>query len=209
VDGSDEDVHSFVERLLVERLGDTAKRLHTGRSRNEQVSLDLRLYVRRRIPVLQQAVAEVIRGLADQAKSADETQCPRTRIFARRSLSSWLIFSSATSPPCAATMMTRTRTREANALPLGSGAVAGTSYAVDVQALRRTWVSIASWPTASTRRRIADFAATFIYATAMTMVHLSRLAEESDHLLRRRASVLRVLRRAEHGQQHDAAEEKS
>ena len=57
VDGPDEDVHSFVERLLVERLGDAGRRLHTGRSRNEQVSLDLRLYLRRRIPALQQAVA--------------------------------------------------------------------------------------------------------------------------------------------------------
>src|SRR5580765_968499 len=52
VDGPDEDVHSFVERLLVERLGDAGRRLHTGRSRNEQVSLDLRLYLRRRIPAL-------------------------------------------------------------------------------------------------------------------------------------------------------------
>ena len=55
VDGPDEDVHSFVERLLVERLGDAGRRLHTGRSRNEQVSLDLRLYLRRRIPLLQRA----------------------------------------------------------------------------------------------------------------------------------------------------------
>src|SRR4051812_4782216 len=53
VSGADEDVHSFVERLLVERLGDAGRRLHTGRSRNEQVSLDLRLYLRRRIPPLQ------------------------------------------------------------------------------------------------------------------------------------------------------------
>src|SRR5262249_54449612 len=52
VSGADEDVHSFVERMLVERLGDAGRRLHTGRSRNEQVSLDLRLYLRRRIPLL-------------------------------------------------------------------------------------------------------------------------------------------------------------
>ena len=58
VDGPDEDVHSFVERLLVERLGDAGRRLHTGRSRNEQVSLDLRLYLRRRIPLLKRAVAQ-------------------------------------------------------------------------------------------------------------------------------------------------------
>ena len=54
VDGPDEDVHSFVERLLIERVGDAGRRLHTGRSRNDQVSLDLRLYLRRRIPLLEQ-----------------------------------------------------------------------------------------------------------------------------------------------------------
>src|SRR5215470_1354670 len=67
VSGADEDVHSFVERLLVEQLGDAGRRLHTGRSRNEQVSLDLRLYLRRRIPLLQRAIANAIRALADQA----------------------------------------------------------------------------------------------------------------------------------------------
>src|SRR3954453_19102167 len=67
VDGPDEDVHSFVERLLVERLGDAGRRLHTGRSRNEQVSLDLRLYLRRRIPELQRTIAAVIESFASQA----------------------------------------------------------------------------------------------------------------------------------------------
>src|SRR5215467_11692287 len=67
VDGPDEDVHSFVERLLVEKLGDAGRRLHTGRSRNEQVSLDLRLYLRRRVPHLQRAVAAVADALARQA----------------------------------------------------------------------------------------------------------------------------------------------
>ena len=56
VTGDDEDVHSFVERQLVARIGDAGRRLHTGRSRNEQVSLDLRLYLRRRIPRLQAIV---------------------------------------------------------------------------------------------------------------------------------------------------------
>src|SRR6188472_1660966 len=72
VDGADEDVHSFVERLLVERLGDTGKRLHTGRSRNEQVSLDLRLYLRRRLPLLQKGVARVAGALTRQARAAGD-----------------------------------------------------------------------------------------------------------------------------------------
>src|SRR5712692_3584284 len=70
VDGPDEDVHSFVERLLVERLGDPGRRLHTGRSRNEQVSVDLRLYLMGRIPLLQRGVAAVVSSLAAQAASA-------------------------------------------------------------------------------------------------------------------------------------------
>ena len=60
VAGPDEDVHSFVERQLVARVGDAGRRLHTGRSRNEQVSLDLRLYLRRRLPNLQQTVERLV-----------------------------------------------------------------------------------------------------------------------------------------------------
>src|SRR5205085_8170102 len=76
VDGPDEDVHSFVERLLVERLGDTGKRLHTGRSRNEQVSVHLRLYLRRRIPILQGAVTDAIGALSRQARHAGDALMP-------------------------------------------------------------------------------------------------------------------------------------
>src|SRR5262249_13499006 len=72
VSGTDEEVHSLVERMLVERVGDAGRRLHTGRSRNEQVSLDLRLYLMRRIPHLQQALALVVSALRDQAVSAGE-----------------------------------------------------------------------------------------------------------------------------------------
>src|SRR5215471_15252355 len=76
VSGPDEDVHSFVERLLVERLGDAGKRLHTGRSRNEQVSVDLRLYLRRRIPLVQEHVKGVIRALVDQVTAAGDALMP-------------------------------------------------------------------------------------------------------------------------------------
>src|SRR4029450_8437500 len=72
IDGSDEDVHAFVERQLVDRVGDLGKRLHTGRSRNEQVSVDLRLYLRRRIPVIQKQLALVVGALAKKADGAGE-----------------------------------------------------------------------------------------------------------------------------------------
>src|SRR5262245_62111713 len=61
INGPDEDVHSFVERQLVERIGDAGRRLHTGRSRNEQVALDLRLYLRRRVPMLQATLRELVK----------------------------------------------------------------------------------------------------------------------------------------------------
>ena len=73
---TDEDVHSFVERELIERIGDTGRRLHTGRSRNEQVSLDFRLYLRRRIPVLQEALATLIEAFVDQADRAGAAVMP-------------------------------------------------------------------------------------------------------------------------------------
>src|SRR5215208_3260701 len=76
VNGPDEDVHSFVERQLVERLGDAGRRLHTGRSRNEQVSLDLRLYLRRRIPIVQHAIGAVVEALANQAADAADALMP-------------------------------------------------------------------------------------------------------------------------------------
>src|SRR6187455_310432 len=73
---ADEDVHSYVERELIERIGDAGKRLHTGRSRNEQVSVDFRLYLRRRVPVIQAAMARLIDALAHQAGSAGTAVMP-------------------------------------------------------------------------------------------------------------------------------------
>ena len=69
VAGPDEDIHAFVERQLVERIGEAGKRLHTGRSRNEQVSLDLRLYLKRRIPLVQDRLRRLVAALAHQAAS--------------------------------------------------------------------------------------------------------------------------------------------
>src|SRR5687768_12269479 len=83
VAGPDEDVHSFVERQLVERVGDAGRRLHTGRSRNEQVSLDLRLYLRRRVPLLQRAVVDVVNACATQAERAGAALMPSYTHFRR------------------------------------------------------------------------------------------------------------------------------
>ena len=179
VSGDDEDVHSFVERQLVERVGDAGRRLHTGRSRNEQVSLDLRLYLRRRIPLLQRAAAAVVEALAAQAASAGDALMPSFTHFrpAQPVLVAHFFLSHAAPLRRDFARLAGARD-EADALPLGSGAVAGTAYAVDVHALARdlgfSRIVDNSMDASSDR----DFAATFLYACAMTMVHLSRLAED-------------------------------
>ena len=179
VDGDDEDVHSFVERLLVAKLGDTGKRLHTGRSRNEQVSLDLRLYLRRRIPALQEAVAAIISALTRQARSAGDALMPSYTHFrpAQPVLVAHFLLAHAAPLRRDYERLSSAR-QEAGALTLGSGAIAGTSYAVDVTAIARDLGFdrvVANSIDASSDR---DFAATFLYAVSMTMVHLSRLAED-------------------------------
>jgi argininosuccinate lyase len=179
VAGPDEDVHSFVERKLVERIGEAGRRLHTGRSRNEQVSLDLRLYLRRRIPLLQHALTDLVRSLADQAGTAGGAMMPSYTHLRRAQpvLVAHFFLSHAAA-------LRRDHTRlaaaieEADALTLGSGAIAGTSYPVDTTALAHALgfsrVVRNSMDASSDR----DFVATFLYATALTMVHLSRLAED-------------------------------
>ena len=179
VDGSDEDVHAFVERQLVERVGDLGKRLHTGRSRNEQVSLDLRLYLRRRIPLLRRQVAAVIASLAAQAEAAGPAVMP-SYTHLRRAMP--VLVSHFFLSHAAALRRDYDRlgwaSDEADAMPLGSGAVAGTNYAVDTAMLAaRLGFSrvVANSIDASSDR---DFVAAFLHACAMTMVHLSRLSED-------------------------------
>ena len=179
VDGPDEDVHAFVERQLVERVGDLGKRLHTGRSRNEQVSLDLRLYLRRRIPLLQTHLAGVVGALARQAESAGAAVMP-SYTHLRRAMP--VLVSHFFLSHAAALRRDHERfawaSREADAMPLGSGAVAGTNYPVDTAMLAsRLGFSrvVANSIDASSDR---DFVAAFLHACAMTMVHLSRLSED-------------------------------
>ena len=179
VSGPDEDVHSFVERKLVERIGDAGRRLHTGRSRNEQVSLDLRLYLRRRIPILQRALATLVHACVDQAVAAAGVMMPSYTHLRRAQpvLVAHFFLSHA-----AALRRDYERLEgaaaEADALPLGSGAIAGTSYPVDTAALARalgfTRVVRNSIDASSER----DFVASFLFAASLAMVHLSRIAED-------------------------------
>jgi len=179
VAGDDEDIHSFVERVLVERIGDAGRRLHTGRSRNEQVSLDLRLYLMRHIPLLQRGIAGVIAALVEQAASAGDALMPAFTHFraAQPVLVAHFFLAHVAALRRDHERLAGARS-DADALTLGSGAIAGTSYPIDV--VRLAGDLGFSRVVANSIDAVADrdFAASFQFACAMTMVHLSRLAED-------------------------------
>src|SRR3989440_3800839 len=174
-----EDVHSFVEARLTEMIGDLGRKLHTGRSRNDQVATDLRLWTREEIDRLQLLISQAQRALIDLAEANREIVIPGYTHLQRAQpilLAHW----------CLAyfEMLARDRERFAdvrgrvNVMPLGSAALAGTSYAIDREAVARALgfdsVSRNSLDAVSDR----DFVIEFVGAAALMMMHLSRLAED-------------------------------
>jgi argininosuccinate lyase len=179
VDGPDEDIHAFVERQLVERIGEAGKRLHTGRSRNEQVSLDLRLYLKRRIPPIIGRLERIIAALASRAEDCGDAAMPSyTHLRKAQPILAAHFFLAHAAAFRRDVGRFERAVEEADEMPLGSGAIAGTTYAVDTAFLAerlgfsRTVVN--SLDASSDR----DFVAGFLYACSLAMVHLSRLAED-------------------------------
>ena len=176
---SDEDVHSFVERELVARVGDPGRRLHTGRSRNEQVALDLRLYLKRRVPVVQRAVTRLVAALLDRAEAAGEALMPSYTHLRRAQP---ILVSHFFLAHIAALRRDHRRLGaildEIDELPLGSGAIAGTSYGIDVDFLARRlgFSRVVSNSVDATGDR--DFVASFLHACSLVMIHLSRVCED-------------------------------
>ena len=175
----DEDVHAFVERELSARVGDAGRRLHTGRSRNEQVAVDLRLYMKRRVPELQAGLRTLIAGLAERAGEAGDAVMPSYTHMRRAQpiLAAHYFLAHAAA-------LRRDHARfdavlaEIDELPLGSGAIAGTSYPIDTAWLAKTlgFSKVVANSIDATGDR--DFVSSFLHASALTMVHLSRLAED-------------------------------
>ncbi|TCD58008.1 argininosuccinate lyase [Synechococcus sp. BS55D] len=176
---ADEDVHFAVERRLIALLGPVGKKLHTGRSRNDQVGTDLRLWLRRRIDALEQAVVRCQRALLTQADRHRETLIPGYTHLQRAQ------------PLCLAhhllayvEMLERDRERlrdvrvRVNISPLGAAALAGTPVPINrrstATALGFERVYANSLDAVSDR----DFTVEFSAAAALVMAHLSRLAEE-------------------------------
>ncbi len=172
-----EDVHSFVEARLVEKTGNLGYRIHTGRSRNDQVATDTRLHLRQAVLSLQTAMTETVRELLRLAESAWGTPMPGFTHLQRAQpvlFSHYLL--------CFEAMLDRDYKRLQHALegtdcmPLGSGALAGCAFSIDRRTLALdlgfTDISRNSLDAVSDR----DFLCDFLYAAAMTMLHLSRLA---------------------------------
>jgi argininosuccinate lyase len=179
VRGDDEDVHAWVERQLVARVGDAGKRLHTGRSRNEQVSVDLRLYLRRRLAAVDRLLVRVVAAFVVQAEQAGDALMPAYTHLRRAQpvlAAHWFLSHAAAFRRDAERFAHAAR--EADALPLGSGAIAGNSYGIDVKALalRLGFSRVVGNSMDAVADR--DFVSSFLHATALCMVHVSRVAED-------------------------------
>jgi argininosuccinate lyase len=176
---SAEDVHSFVEARLIELIGDVGRKLHTGRSRNDQVATDFRLWLRGSIDELDETIRDAQTALLDFAEANRDVVIPGYTHLQRAQpvlLAHW----------CLAyfEMLARDRERvsevrrRVNVLPLGSAALAGTSFPIDREelatALGFEGLSRNSLDAVSDR----DFCVEFLSASALIMVHLSRLAED-------------------------------
>jgi len=174
-----EDVHSFVEARLVELIGDAGRKLHTGRSRNDQVATDFRLWLRQAIDELRATLRVTQTLLLHFADANSAVVIPGYTHLQRAQpvlLAHW----------CLAyfEMLARDRERlsdtrrRVNVMPLGAAALAGSSFPIDREALAKSLdfegVTRNSLDAVSDR----DFAAEFLSACSLIMVHLSRLAED-------------------------------
>ena len=178
-DLSCEDIHMFVEQVLTERIGEAGKRLHTARSRNDQVALDLRLYLRDETDGITQLIKELMRALAGQAEKHTETIMPGYTHLQRAQPINFahhlLAYVQMLKRDCGRLSDCRERM---NVSPIGSCALAGTTYdtdrAMEAELLGFDGVCANSMDGVSDR----DFCLELMSALSIMMMHLSRLSEE-------------------------------
>lgn len=176
---SDEDIHTAVERRLTELIGDAAGKLHTGRSRNDQVATDFRSWMLQVIPTFQSAMKNLQSALVGQAEAAGEAVMPGYTHLQRAQpvlLAHWWL--SHYWPLQRDSERLADLTKRVSVLPLGSGALAGVPFAIDRAALAASLgfadVSQNSIDAVSDR----DFAAEYLFCATLTAIHLSKLAEQ-------------------------------
>lgn len=178
-DIADEDIHMAIEKALTQEIGDVGKRLHTGRSRNDQVALDFRLYVLEANKKVQKYLVELITTLLDIAKDHTQTIMPGMTHLQHAQpinfgfhLVAW----------CVNFKRDLERLRDSyirnNYLPLGVGAMAGTPYNNDREMMAKELGFIAPTLNAMDTVSDRDFALDLLYDLSMIAMHISRVSEE-------------------------------
>ena len=174
-----EDIHMNIETILTEKIGQTGKKLHTARSRNDQVALDFRLYLKKESAAIDEALGRLLGTLVDLAEKHQDTVMPgythlqraQPVTFAYHLLAYYQMFA-------------RDRERFSDCLtridrlPLGSGALAGTTYDTDRDFLAEELGFASVLPNAMDAVADRDFALEFLSCCSITMMHLSRFCEE-------------------------------
>ena len=179
IDSAAEDIHMFVEQVLTERIGDAGKRLHTARSRNDQVAVDLRLYLRQRSAGLVQQLKALMSVIADQAEANSDAIVPgythlqraQPILFAHHLLAYAMMFSrDVTRLQDAAKRM--------NESPLGACALAGTTYPTSRQMTAQLLGFDGPCRNSIDAVSDRDFCVELLAALSTIMMHLSRFSEE-------------------------------
>jgi argininosuccinate lyase len=179
VDNEAEDVHHFVEKRLVELIGETGYKLHSGRSRNEQIATDLRLYVRDAIDQLRSELAKFAQALLKHAENSGSAPMPAYTHLQRAEpvlVAHWLL--------AYVEMLLRDAERlsdcrkRVNVCPLGSGAVAGATVSLDRAAMAAALGFDGSTANSIDATSDRDFALEFVNILCLLALHLSRWAEE-------------------------------
>ena len=178
-DSDAEDIHMFIEEELTNRIGDAGKRLHTGRSRNDQVALDQRLYMVDEAGEIIELLDDLIDCLVDIAKANIETYMPGYTHLQRAQPITYAHYLSAYIEMFKRDIDRLNAAKDrANISPLGSGALAGTTYPLDrefvAEQLGMNGVTLCSLDGVADR----DFAIEFASACSILMMHLSRMSEE-------------------------------
>jgi argininosuccinate lyase len=174
-----EDVHLNIEKRLTDLIGDAGKRLHTARSRNDQVATDIRLWLRATIDEVRQALASLRLALIDQAEKHAQTIMPGfTHLQVAQPISfghHLLAYAAMFARDDERLVEVRARV---NRLPLGAAALAGTSYPIDRQKVASLLGFEAVCENSLDAVSDRDFAIEFTHAASLLMMHISRLSEE-------------------------------
>ena len=179
IDETQEDIHSFVEATLIDRIGDAGKKLHTGRSRNDQVALDMRLYTRARVAEIDGLLKKLLEAILDTMENNLDTYMPGfTHLQKAQPITLAHHYGAYFE------MFKRDRQRlsdiyeRMNYCPLGAGALAGTTYPLD----RELTASLLGFygPTLNSMDSVSDrdYLIEFLSALSTIMMHLSRFSEE-------------------------------